>query len=180
VSAVVALGLGAAFLVMWASPVGAVTVNDEATFRAAWSNPAETQIDLSTDITLTCGSGATQRNSATPLTLDGHGHTITPACADRPALVVLNAASVGNSSPVTFLNVTINRGNATHSVALTNSVVAGGKAANAAVSGVSQLINVDVRKRKQQHHQPRRHHQRTTPAAPVPAVPVPAVVNFTG
>ena len=171
--AAVALGLGAGLLVLWPVPAGAVTVSNEAAFRAAWSNPAETQIDLATDITLTCGSGAAQRNSETPLTLDGHGHAITPACADRPALVVLNAASVGNSSPVTFRNVTINRGNATTSVALTSS--------SAGVSGVSQVITVDVRRRHQRrHHQPRPRQPRPVTPSPVPAPPLQAVVRFTG
>jgi len=174
VCAAVALSLGAGLLVLWPVPAGAVTVNDESAFRAAWSNPAETQIDLAADITLTCGSGAAQRNSATPLTLDGHGHTITPACADRPALVVLNAASVGNSSPVTFRNVTINRGNATDSVALTSSSAFWG-------NGLGQVITVEVRRLHHLHHrQPRPHQPRPVPAAPVPARPVLGMPRFTG
>ena len=177
VCAVVALALCVALLVASMASAGAVTVNDEATFRAAWSNPAETQIDLTADITLTCNTGAAQRNSATPLTLDGHGHTITPACMDHPSLVVLNAASDSGSSPVTFRNVTINRGH------VSNSVVAGANMPNAAPSGVSQVITVDVRRRH--HHQPRnhepRHHQPVeTPVSPLPASPVTAVVTFTG
>ena len=172
VCAVVALALGVALLVTSTAPAGAVTVNDEATFRAAWSNAAETQIDLTADITLTCGSGAAQRNSATPLILDGHGHSITPACADRPALVVLNATSVANSSPVTFRNVTINRGNA-DSVALTSSSASG--------NALGQVITVEVRRlHHPRHHQPRPHQPRLVPAAPVPARPVLAVANFTG
>src|SRR5262249_48325051 len=173
VCAAVALSLGAGLLALWPVPAGAITVSDESAFRAAWSNPAETRIDLATDITLSCGSGTAERDSATPLTLDGHGHTITPACADRPALVVLNATSVDNSSPVTFRNVTINRGNATDSVALTSS--------SAAVSAMSQLITVEVRRRHQQpHRQLRPHEPRAAPAAPVPARPVLAGARFTG
>ena len=180
-AAVAALGLGAAFLVMWTPPAGAVTVDDEATFRAAWSNPAESQIHLAADVTLTCGGGVAPRNSATALTVDGHGHSITETCATSPALVVLNDASGGGSSPVTFRNVTINGGNATRSGALTNSVIAGGNASNGAGSGVNQVITVDVRKRHEgRHHHPRGHRPRTTPAAPLPAAPVQAVVRFTG
>jgi hypothetical protein len=173
----VALALGVALLVTSTAPAGAVTVNDEATFRAAWTNAAETQIDLIADITLTCGSGAAQRNSATPLILDGHGHSITPACADRPALVVLNATSESGSSPVTFRNVTINRGN------VSNSVVAGANAPNAAGSGPSQVITIDVRPRRHhrpRHHEPGRHEPVATPVSPPPALPVTAVVTFTG
>lgn len=173
VAAVMALGMSLAVLWTWTASAGAVAVNDEATFRDAWSNPAETQIDLTADVTLTCSSGSAQRNSATPLTLDGHGHTITPTCADHPALVVLNEASGGGSSPVTFRNVTINRGNATQPVALSSSTLG---------RGVSQVITVEVRRR---HHQPRHHGRRrrrpgSIPAVPVPATPVRAVLRFTG
>jgi hypothetical protein len=171
------LALGVALLVTSTAPAGAVTVNGEETFRAAWSNAAETRIDLTADITLTCGSGAAQRNSATPLVLDGHGHTITPACADHPSLVVLNATSDGGTSPVTFLNVTINRVN------VSNSVIADRDTPSAAPSGVSQVITIDVRRRH--HHRPRnpeqrRHQPVATPMSPVPASPVTAKVTFTG
>ena len=182
VAAVVALGIGLAVLVTWTAPAGAVAVSDEATFRAAWSNPAETQVDLAADVTLTCSSGSAQRNSATPLTLDGHGHTITANCADHPALVVLSDATGGGSSPVVFRNVIISRGNATQPVTLTSSAVAGGSASGAEPRGVSQVITVEVRKR---HHQPR-HHGRSRrrpgsiPAVPIPATPVQAVLRFTG
>jgi len=39
--------------VIGVTPAGAITVTDEASFRAAWTNPAETQIDLSNDVTFT-------------------------------------------------------------------------------------------------------------------------------
>jgi len=174
--AATALGLCAGLPMVWSAPAGAVAVNDESTFRAAWSNPAENHIDLTADITLTCNGGVAQRNSATALTVDGYGHSITETCANRPALVVLNDTSVGGSSPVVFRNVTINRGIPTNSVALTSSL-AGGNAPN----GASQVISVDVRrKHKPRGHQPRRHLPRSVPAAPVPAQPVQAALRFTG
>jgi hypothetical protein len=178
----VVLGVGIAVLMTWTAPAGAITVSDERTFLAAWSNPSETRIDLATDITLTCGGSAVARHSAIPLILDGHGHTITAACTGGPALVVLNDTTGGGSSPVVFSNVTINRGNAADPVALTSSVVADGSASNAQASGVSQVVTVEVRKR---HHQPPRHGRRpheprTTPAVPAPATPVEAVIRFTG
>jgi len=88
VSTLAFLGLVVFALVSLAAvPAGATTVNDEATFRAAWTNAAETQIDLAANITLTCGGGGVAvRNSATALNLDGHGHSITQTCADNGVL----------------------------------------------------------------------------------------------
>ncbi len=88
VSTLAVLGLVVFALVSLAAvPAGATTVNDEATFRAAWTNAAETQIDLAANITLTCGGGGVAvRNSATALNLDGHGHSITQTCADNGVL----------------------------------------------------------------------------------------------
>jgi hypothetical protein len=178
VSVAVALGLVSGLLMAWTNPAGAVTVTDETTLRAAWSNPAETQIDLAADITLTCDGGGTgQRKSTIPLTLDGHGHSITQTCVNSLALVVLNDASGGGASPVTLRNVTMNRGNATLPAALTNSRITGNQSSTVGPR-VSQLITVQVRKAR--HHRPRRHRPRPAPAAPAPAAPVQAVVRFTG
>src|SRR5262249_58354963 len=107
VAAGAGLSRAAGLLGFWPVPAGAVTVNDESTFRAAWSNPAETRIDLATDITLTCGGGGTaQRNSTTAVTIDGHGPNITPTCANTTALVsplgvsmVRNVALPGGKPP---------------------------------------------------------------------------------
>ena len=88
-----------------AAPAGATTVNDEATFRAAWTNPVETQIDLAADITLTCGGGGVAvRNSATALNVDGHSHTITQTCASNG---VLRQEGTG---ALAFANVTVTGG----------------------------------------------------------------------
>jgi hypothetical protein len=154
----VALSLVALVLVFWFRPARAVTVVDEATFRAAWSNPAETRIDLTRDITLTCGGGSVQRNSSTPLIVDGHGHSITQACVKRVALV-LDDVPGGGGSPVTFRDVVINGESATNSSSFVNPG-----------SQVSQVIGFQVRERPQGR----------APAAPAPALPVQAVPNFTG
>ncbi|MGQ0802379.1 MAG: pectate lyase-like adhesive domain-containing protein [Actinomycetota bacterium] len=98
-----ALGL----LVVDAGPVGATAVSDEAGFRLAWVDLAETQIDLTANIMLTCPGGVAVRNSATGLTLDGHGFTITQTCAGHGVL-----RQDGNGV-LTFQNVTITGGNAT-------------------------------------------------------------------
>lgn len=164
------VGVAAGLLVAWSGPAGAVTVSDEMTFRAAWSNAAETQIDLAADITLTCaGGGTAQRNGATALTLDGHGHSITQTCANSNAIVVLsNAFGV---SMVMLRNVTITHGKATGSLTLTNSTVNATTDSN----NVSESVTVEVRKRHQPRpHQPRPHQP------PAPAALVQAVVRFTG
>jgi hypothetical protein len=176
-SVVVALGLVASLLMAWSDPAGAVTVTDETTLRAAWSNPAETQIDLAADIRLTCAGGGTgQRESTMPLTLDGHGHSITQTCGNSLALVVLNDTFGSGASPVTLRNVTVNPGNAALPATLTNSRITGDQSGD--VGAVSQVITVQVHRAR--HHHPRRHRSRPAPAVPAPAAPVQAVVRFTG
>jgi hypothetical protein len=87
------------------APAGATRVSDEATFRAAWTNPAETSIVLVRDIALTCaGGGIAARGSPTPLILEGRSHTITQACADNGVL------AQGGVGKVTLRNVTITGG----------------------------------------------------------------------
>jgi hypothetical protein len=144
---------GVSLVALVASPAGATTVSDEATFRAAWANASETQIDLAADITLTCGSGGVAvRNSTTALTLDGHGHTITQTCPSN-GVVEQNAAGV-----LTVQNVTITGGGAgvsgggiraNTSVTLTNSTVSGntaGFSGGGVFAGSSaRLINSSVR-----------------------------------
>ncbi len=89
-----------------AMPAAATDVGDEAAFRAAWTNAAETQIDLTADITLTCGGGGVAtRNSATPITVDGHGFTITQTCANNRVLEQNNF-----DGTITFVAVTITGG----------------------------------------------------------------------
>jgi hypothetical protein len=91
------------------APAGATTVTDEASFRAAWTNAAETQIDLANDVTFTtpCASTAT-RSSTTPLTVNGNGHTLT-LCTNAGAGVLEQT----NTGALTFQNVTVTGGTAT-------------------------------------------------------------------
>ncbi len=95
-------------LVVAAGPAGATNVTDETTFRAAWGNAAETQIDLDNDIVLVGGMGClgeAVRTSAMPLTVNGHGFSITQQCPDSAVLQQLGTGAL------TFQNVTITGGN---------------------------------------------------------------------
>lgn len=102
-SIVALVGIGAALV---PTAAGAVAVGDEAAFRLAWENAATTQVDLTADITLTCPDGASDRNSATPITLDGNGFSITQSCASQR---VLGATGGG---AVELRNLTITGGSA--------------------------------------------------------------------
>jgi hypothetical protein len=99
--------LGSAALVVTSAfndPAGATVVSNEAELRAAFGNATETEVDLANDITLTmCVDGAVSRNSATALTLDGHGFTITQTCPER----VIRGEGTG---ALTVRNVTITGG----------------------------------------------------------------------
>ncbi|MFN8028572.1 MAG: pectate lyase-like adhesive domain-containing protein, partial [Acidimicrobiia bacterium] len=94
-----------AALTLVAPPAGAVTVTDEATFRTAFTDANETSIVLGADITLTCGGGgAVFRGSASALTVDGAGHTITQSCADTDSLHQVSTGAL------TFTDVTFTGG----------------------------------------------------------------------
>lgn len=108
-SLVTTLVLAGAALVVVSSPAGATTVANEAELRAAFA--ADAQVDLSADITLTdCtgpDAGAVGRPSSNPdpVTLDGHGFTITQTCESN--VVVQNALGA-----LTVRDVTITGGDA--------------------------------------------------------------------
>jgi hypothetical protein len=169
VGAAVAIGAltGASLAVLGTSPAAATTVSDEATFRAAWTNAAETQIDLAADITLSdCPLGAPARNSSTALTLNGNGHTITQTCAGLSVLTKAGSGSptlndvtitggdsgsfgggINGSGPLTLINSTVTGNHATASggaislvgsLTLTNSTISN-NTAGAAGGGV--LVN---------------------------------------
>jgi hypothetical protein len=138
VAAGVVGALAAASLVaLAAGSAAATTVTSETSFRNAWGNSSETQVDLFNDITLTCAiGGVAGRDSATPLTVDGHGHTIRQSCDNNG---VLQQSGLGS---VTFSNVTITGGHtllrgggisatASASVTLTNTTVS----ANTGIDG---------------------------------------------
>jgi predicted outer membrane repeat protein len=143
--------VGAGLVVLAAGPAAAVTVSDEASLRAAWSDPNETQITLAADITLANCAGEPSRNSTIALTLTGNGHVIQQTCANQRVLeqeatgpvafdgVTLAGGSTagggggfGSDGPATLTNSTV-RGNtassggggiaATPTVTLTNSTM---------------------------------------------------------
>jgi hypothetical protein len=100
--------LTGATAVVTAAPASAATVTTEAELRAAFA--ADTTVDLAADITLTdctAGDGGSVLRPDTntdPVTLDGHGFTITQTCASN--VIVQNA-----TAPFTVRNVTVTGGN---------------------------------------------------------------------
>jgi hypothetical protein len=147
---------GAGLVVLTGGPAAATTVSDEASFRGAWTDPNEQQIDLSADITLTCGGGGQAvRNSSTSLTVGGNGHTIRQTCAGQRVL-----QQVG-SGAITLDQVTITGGTASAAVngggiqapgggtvTLTNSTVsgnsAGGNGGGVAAAGAVNVTNSTI------------------------------------
>jgi hypothetical protein len=104
------LGLAGAGLVgLLAAPAAAVTVSDEGELRAAFTNTAETQIDLDADIVLDDCSGVpageVRRNSNTALTIDGHGFQVRQTC---PTAGVFGQSG---GAAITFQNIFITGGN---------------------------------------------------------------------
>ena len=99
--------LAAATAVVTAVPAGAATVTTEAELRAAFA--ADTVVDLGADITLTdCAAGADGGllrpvTNTDPVTLDGHGFTITQTCAST---VVIQNSAAG----LTVRNLTVTGG----------------------------------------------------------------------
>ncbi len=91
-------------LVVQAAPAHATSVNNEAGFRAAWSNPAETQIDLAADITLTDCVLGSPFHSGAAITLIGHGHTLRQTCTGQ------SVVSADGFLAVTVEEVTITGG----------------------------------------------------------------------
>jgi hypothetical protein len=160
VGALVAVGAlaGANLVVLAAGPAGATSVGDEASLRSAFGNAAETQIDLTADVTLSavCPNGFVSRNSSTAVVVDGHGHTVTQTCMSGDSNVFINLGT-GN---LTFRNITITGGSsgsngggiATNAgdVSLIGSTVTGNSAAGgggvaANSGGTVSLTNSTVR-----------------------------------
>jgi predicted outer membrane repeat protein len=82
-----------------------VAVGTEAELRAAWANPRTTAIDVTNDIILrACETGDPMRESARPVTLDGHGHTLRQTCFEKRLL------RQDGTGFVLLKNVTIKRG----------------------------------------------------------------------
>jgi predicted outer membrane repeat protein len=79
---------GAAFVGVSPAVAGAasVSVSTEGTFTSAWQASGTTEVDLSTDVTLTCTSGEPTRNSSTAIVVNGNGHTLTQTCSGDSVL----------------------------------------------------------------------------------------------
>ena len=66
---------------------GPVAVSTEWELRGAWANPRTRHIDVMNDIYLrACEVGDPMRESAHPITLDGHGHTLRQTCFEKRLL----------------------------------------------------------------------------------------------
>jgi predicted outer membrane repeat protein len=64
-----------------------LSVDTESELRAAWGNPRVTAIDVTADIFLrACELGDPMRESAWPILLDGHGHTLRQTCFEKRLL----------------------------------------------------------------------------------------------
>jgi predicted outer membrane repeat protein len=64
-----------------------VVVSTESELRAAWGNPRTSAIELTADIILrACETGDPMRESARPILLDGHGHTLRQSCFEKRLL----------------------------------------------------------------------------------------------
>jgi hypothetical protein len=99
--------VAASVVVFGTAPAGATDVSNESELRAAYGDTSESLVTLTADIDLTCeGGGELTRNSATALTLDGGGHTITQTC-DQNRVV-----SQSGSGALTFEDVTLTGGQA--------------------------------------------------------------------
>jgi hypothetical protein len=84
-----ALLLVATAVFLWPAPARGdpVPVDTETELRAAWTDPRQTEIELTADIFLqACRSGEPIRESAWPMTLDGNGHTLRQTCFEKRLL----------------------------------------------------------------------------------------------
>ncbi|MQA75353.1 MAG: hypothetical protein GEU88_13590 [Solirubrobacterales bacterium] len=88
---------------------GATTVASESELRAAFEDAGEARIDLAARVELHCvgsGGGALQRDSATPLTLNGHGFAVHQTCTEGESNVLLQ----DGGGALTLKDVTITGG----------------------------------------------------------------------
>ncbi len=108
VIAVLALAAAPAIVLVSSElPAGATTAGTEAQFRAAFADTAETLITLTAPINLTCAGGpkgeAARGDTATGVTIDGAGFTITQTCDTQRVLK-------NGTGELTLQNVTITGG----------------------------------------------------------------------
>jgi hypothetical protein len=90
-------------LPLFAAPVAATPVGDEAAFRAAWMTDADTLITLTTTITFTCMPTPLQRDSIFPIVVDGAGFTL----ANTGVLCTGPALDSEGPGAVTLRNLTL-------------------------------------------------------------------------
>jgi len=101
----VSAGVTLPLIALLPSPAAATPAGDETSFDNAWMTDSTTTIDLTADITLSCVGGTPIRSvTAGPLTVDGHGHTITQTCTGDGVLQADGTASI------TLMNVSITGG----------------------------------------------------------------------
>jgi predicted outer membrane repeat protein len=82
-----------------------LSVDTESELRAAWANPRVTAIDVTADIALrACELGDPMRESARPVLLDGHAHTLRQTCFEKRLL------RQDGTGFVELRNVTLTRG----------------------------------------------------------------------
>ena len=137
VIAACALALGAATFVLVPTTAGATDVNDDDTFRAAFTNAAETLITLTTNIALDCADGPVVRNSATPITINGGGTFQVSQCTTEVMLVQQGTGDI-TLQGVTLVGGTIAVvSETTGNVILDNSVVTGATSAASTAIGIS-------------------------------------------
>ena len=153
-----------ATVVLFAASASAATVTTEAELRAAFA--ADTTVDLGTDITLTdcsAGDGGSLLRPVTntdPVTLDGHGFTITQTCTS-------NAVVQNSSAGLTVRNLTVTGGDTDGSgggvfslgdLTIEDSVLTGNKADGAGGGAVDRRRprRAPHERRREQHRQGRR------------------------
>jgi hypothetical protein len=129
-----------AFLAVTAGTASATVVSDEASFRAALANAAETTITFSANITIsTCGTAPT-RNSSTDVAIDGAGFTLTQTCAG------VDAIQQDGSGALNISNLTISGGgegvDSAGPVSLTSSTITG--VTNTSDDGIAIVADGDV------------------------------------
>ena len=82
-----------------------IAVDTESELRAAWGNPRVNAIDVTADVFLrACELGDPIRESARPVLLDGHGHTLRQTCFEKRLL------RQDGTGYVELRNVTLTRG----------------------------------------------------------------------
>jgi hypothetical protein len=137
-----------AFVVITASEAGAVDVNDNASFRAAFITPGPVTINLTHSFTLAC-TGAATRSDAGTATIVGNGFTI-DTCTTQPMLVQTGTGDLALSNVVLSGSTGAVQSTSSGNVSLTDSTImnvsnAGGSSGGiATASGNITLLNATI------------------------------------